>query len=287
MHLRVARPGRNAVFACLALMWLAGCGPAEQATADAQSKGNVKISTWPAAQEQHVESKAVTTAAPSSDGAESCRDGAHERGSPDFWGVELGMPVEHVRALLACLGPEFKLREDQSGVALDGVDLRFPYITVSRGPFGAQEELAVSFIGPKGQERVFRVNKTIYYASDAPGSRKAAEKALAAKYGGFSRLESSVFSNNTYGQVWDKDGSPISSSDEVFNICANFAVNRNRHFTDLPGRFRPRPDKCGRILSYYVSAESNLSDKLGMLVIGTLDYGDTIDELKRIASTAS
>jgi len=287
MDLNAAPRGINAAVACLALLWLTGCGPAGQGGASAQPNGKAQTPTPAAAHEQLVEAEAGAAAASSSGAAASCSGGAPERGSPDFWGVELGMPLEQVRGLLVCLGPEFKAREDTSGVALDGVDLRFPFIAVSRGPFGEQEELSVSFIGAKGQERVFRINKTTYYASNAPGSRQAAEKALAGKYGEFSRLEPSVFSTNTYGKVWDKGGAQITSSDPVFNICATFAVNRNRHFIDLPGRFDPRPDKCGRILSFNVSAESNVSDKLGMLVIGTLDYSHTIDELKRLASTAS
>lgn len=199
----------------------------------------------------------------------------------DFWGVELGMTPEKVTALVDCLGPAFKLQTSQVPLGDDPYGRNsVPFFLVTRGEFGQQEELNVSFAGAPGALRAVRLSKTINWPTEAPGSRRGVETEMAKIYGPFTRTDPAIYHANTYGQVADAAGAPISPKDPVFALCATFAIDRLKSFNAFLRRYDPMPDRCGRVISFYVVADSNVSDDLQRVTLGTYDYGDTVAALK-------
>jgi len=258
---------------------LMACSPGQ-----AEQAGQAPAAADPAPATQAHVGHAEAASAPEAQPADSTRPACPSVPEPqalDFWGVELGMTPEKVTALVDCLGPAFKLLTSQVVLSDDGSGRNsVPFFLVTRGEFGQQEELNVSFAGAPGNVRVVRLSKTINWPTGAPGSRRGVEAEMAKIYGPFTRTDPAIYHANTYGQVADATGAPISPKNPVFGLCATFAIDRLKSFNAFLRRYDPMPDRCGRVISFYVVADSNVSDDLERVTLGTYDYGNTVAALK-------
>jgi len=264
----------------------AGCLPLMACNRDQTGPGQAR-GPGQAAQLPAVRPSAAPTAQPQPvDNDRSACPPLPEPQALDFWGVELGMSREKVTTLIECLGPAFSLQTSQVSLSDDPYGRNsVPFFLVTRGEFGQQEELNISFAGSPGAVRVVRLSKTIDWPNAAPGSRREVEAEMTKLYGAFTRTDPAIYHANTYGQVADVAGAPISPKDPVFALCATLGVNRQKVFNAFLGRYDPMPDRCGRVISFYVDAASNVSDDLHRVTLGTYNHADTLAAVKEGLTT--
>lgn len=167
----------------------------------------------------------------------------------DILGIYPGMNAAAAQMTLKCKLPDARLREVEQAVwYAPGKVTQVRHIKLdSQGAGGANEEVNFARGGPRGEERVLYVNRTVRYQGDAQPDLEETLRGLEAKYGKRGNLQQE---DRGVGRiVYARSGAPLTDASANFNACIGVAT---RDYGGGTSEFDPAI--CGLTISYSVRA---------------------------------